>query len=163
MGRLPEFDSAVESFSAYCRRLEQFFVVSGVEEDSVAKRRAIFLSALGASTFGLLEDLIAPSAVDEKPYKDLVKVLCDHFEPQQSEIVARFRFHSNLRDAGENVAAYLARLRKLAKPCRFEAASLDEMLRDRFVCGIQDERLQSRLLSEPQLTLVKAMEMLGRR
>ena len=158
MGRLPEFDSAVESFSAYCRRLEQFFVVSGVEEDSVAKRRAIFLSALGASTFGLLEDLIAPSAVDEKPYKDLVKVLCDHFEPQQSEIVARFRFHSNLRDAGENVAAYLARLRKLAKPCRFEAASLDEMLRDRFVCGIQDERLQSRLLSEPQLTLVKAME-----
>ena len=72
--------------------------------------------------------------------------------------MARFRFHSNLRDAGEAVASYLARLRKLAKPCRFEASTLDEMLRDRLVCGIQHEQLQSRLLSEPRLTLAKAVE-----
>ena len=32
------------------------------------------------------------------------------------------------------------------------------MLRDRLVCGIQHERLQSRLLSEPRLTLATAVE-----
>ena len=87
-----------------------------------------------------------------------MKILQDHFESQQSAIVSRFRFHSCNRDAGESVTSFLARLRKLAKPCKFQSGQLDEMLRDRFVCGIQHERLQSRLLCEPGLTLFTAVE-----
>ena len=33
------------------------------------------------------------------------------------------------------------------------------MLRDRLICGFNDERLQQRLLVEPQLTFKKAMEL----
>ena len=156
--RVPEFDAAVESFGAYSRRLEQHFVASGVGEEEVEKRRAILLSAVGASTFSLLKDLIAPATVGEKTFKDLVKALVDHFEPQQSAIVSRFRFHSCNRDVSESVSSFLARLRKFAKPCKFQPGQLDEMLRDRLVCGIQHERLQSRLLSEPTLTLLTAVE-----
>ena len=83
-----------------------------------------------------------------------MKILQDHFEPQQSAIASRFRFHSCNRDAGESVTSFLARLRKL----KFQPGQLDEMLRDRLVCGIQHERLQSRLLSEPGLTLFTAVE-----
>ncbi|XP_043196383.1 uncharacterized protein LOC122387702 isoform X2 [Amphibalanus amphitrite] len=158
VSRAPEFDAAVESFGAYSRRLEQHFVANSVGEDEVEKRRAILLSAVGASTFSLLEDLIAPAAVGDKTFKELVKILVDHFEPQQSAIVSRFRFHSCTRDAGESVSSFSARLRKLAKPCKFQPGQLDEMLRDRLVCGIQHERLQSRLLSEPRLTLDTALE-----
>ena len=35
---------------------------------------------------------------------------------------------------------------------------LDELLRDRIVCGIADYRIQCRLLSESDLTLQKALE-----
>ena len=158
VSRVPEFDAAIESFGAYSRRLEQYFVANGVGEGDAPKRRAILLSAVGASTFSLLEDLIAPASAADKSFQELVKILTDHFEPQQSPIVSRFRFHSCTRDAGESVSSFLARLRKLAKPCKFESSQLDEMLRDRLVCGIQHERLQSRLLSEPRLTLVTAVE-----
>ena len=36
---------------------------------------------------------------------------------------------------------------------------MDEMLRDRLVCGINDSRLQRRLLTEPGLTFQKALEL----
>lgn len=37
--------------------------------------------------------------------------------------------------------------------------SLDEMLRDRLVCGVNDERIQRRLLAEDKLTFTKALQL----
>ena len=160
VGKAPEFDLNVESFGAYPRRLQQYFIANGITGDAQAdKRRAVFLSVVGARTFGLLEDLVAPTPVSECSYDRLVEVLEAHFEPQTSVIVARFRFHSCCRGDQEGMSAFLARLRKLAKPCQFSPGVLEEMLRDRLVCGIKHERLQSRLLSEPHLTLQLAVEL----
>ena len=58
---------------------------------------------------------------------------------------------------GEMVAEFLAELKKISKFCDF-GDRLDEMLRDRVVCGINQERWQKRLLSEPGLTFKKAYE-----
>ena len=49
-------------------------------------------------------------------------------------------------------------LRQLSQDCQF-GSFLDEMIRDRLVCGINSEMIQSRLLSEPELSLQKATEM----
>ena len=37
---------------------------------------------------------------------------------------------------------------------------LEQMLRDRLVCGIADVRMQRALLAEPQLTFTKALQMI---
>ena len=64
LGGLPgEFGAAGESFGAYSRWLEQYLLANDVSEDQPAKRRAIFLSVIGAKTFALLEDLVAPEKV----------------------------------------------------------------------------------------------------
>ena len=57
----------------------------------------------------------------------------------------------------ESVAAYLAELRHLAARCEF-GASLDEVLWDRFVCGLMDESVQKSLLSVRALMLAAAVE-----
>lgn len=57
----------------------------------------------------------------------------------------------------ENVATYVSELRQLAIKCKF-GDSLDEMLRDRIVCGVNDSRIQRRLLAEPNLTFTKVLE-----
>ena len=155
-GKAPEFDADVESFGAYTRRLKQHFISQDIGDKQVDKKRAILLCAIGAKTFALLEDLLAPSTVEDKSFDELVEVLKAHYEPEKSEIVARFRFHSCFRNEGETVGGFLARLRNLAKDCQFQPGVLGEMLRDRLVCGIGNERLQSRLLSEPHLTLQSA-------
>lgn len=60
----------------------------------------------------------------------------------------------------ESVSAFVVGLQRLSEPCKFEEM-LDDMLWDRLrdwlVCGVRDERLQQRLLAEPDLTFKKAM------
>ena len=58
---------------------------------------------------------------------------------------------------GESMADYEAALRRLATNCKF-GEFLGQALRDRFVCGLRNEAVQRRLLSEKDLTHTKAME-----
>ena len=48
-------------------------------------------------------------------------------------------------------------LHRLSECCQF-AATLDDMLRDRLVCGIRDRRLQKCLLAETYLIFQKALD-----
>lgn len=57
-----------------------------------------------------------------------------------------------------SVAEYVAELRKLAQDCNY-GETLPQMLRDRLVCGINDDRIQRRLLSETNLTFESALSL----
>ena len=80
-----------------------------------------------------------------------------HLSPPPSEIVQQYRFHTCVRQAGEPVVSYVCQLREVARRCNFGEA-LSEMLRDRLVCGVNDERIQKRLLLEAKLTLDGALK-----
>ena len=54
------------------------------------------------------------------------------------------------------MAEYVAALLKLAKHCNF-GNTLDEMLRDRLVCGIAKATVEKCLFTEPKLTFTKAV------
>ena len=120
--------------------------------------RAVFLSVVGASTYRILRNLVAPKKPGEKTYDELIDALSSHFKPTPSEIVERCRFHSRARKPGESVATFVAELRSLSEFCNF-GDTLDTMIRDRLVCGINDDAIQRRLLSEPGLTYTKSVEL----
>ena len=71
----------------------------------------------------------------------------NHQNPKRNPIAERFIFNSRNRQPNENISDYMAELRRLSQHCEF-GGSLDEMLRDRLVCGINHDRTQQRLLSE---------------
>ena len=79
-----------------------------------------------------------------------------HHEPKPSVIVQLYQFNSCQHSTSEAVAEYVAALRKLAEHCNF-GDILDEMLRDRLVCGIANAAVQKRLLTEPELIFTKAV------
>ena len=79
-----------------------------------------------------------------------------HFNPKPSEVMQRFSFHSRMRTANKTVVEYVAALRRIAADCNF-GNQLDENLRDRLVCGVNDCAIQRRLLSESNLDLTKAL------
>ena len=122
------------------------------------KKWAIFLATIGPKAYKLLCSLLSPTDPGEKEFEDLVKVLKEHYNPPPSEIVQWLKFNSRFRRSGESVADYVAELRAIAQTCNF-GTSLEEMLRDRLVCGIGDHETQQRLLSEPKLTWKKALEL----
>ena len=55
------------------------------------------------------------------------------------------------------MATYMAELRTLAKFCNF-GDTLENMLRDRLVCGINDTAIQKCLPSETKLSFQQALD-----
>ena len=121
------------------------------------KKRAVLLSVVGATTYKILRNILAPSKPGDKSYETLVDALAKHYKPAPYEIVERFKFHNRSRKQGESVSTYVAELRAMTEFCNF-GETLEVMIRDRLVCGINDINIQRRLLSEPKLTYAKAVE-----
>jgi len=129
----------------YVEQLGHVFVANGITEE--AKKRAVFLSVIGASTYKLLSSLIAPDEPGDKEYTFLVDKLSKHFTPAPSKIVERFKFHTRFHKPGESATVFVSELRSIAKHCNF-GDTLETMLRDHIVCRINDSIIQHRLLSE---------------
>lgn len=56
------------------------------------------------------------------------------------------------------MATFVSELRCLTEFCNF-GDILEDMIRDRLVCGINEDAIQKRLLAEPKLTYAKAVEL----
>ena len=83
--------------------------------------------------------------------------LTEHYDRAPSEIVQRYKFHTRIRQPGKTITTFVAELRAIAQYCKFED-SLNDLLRDRLVCGVNEDNIQRRLLSEKVLTSDKALE-----
>ena len=121
------------------------------------KQKSIFITSIGAKTYKLLRDLLLPSKPMDAKFNVITETLKKHFEPKPCEIVERFRFNTCDRSLNQSTADYVAELRRLSEFCNY-GDKLEEHIRDRLVCGIRDNRIQRRLLSEGNLTLKKAVE-----
>ena len=156
LGKIEEFDGGREEWPQYVERMGHFFTANAITDAD--KKRAVFLSVVGPATYKLLRSLVSPKKPGEKSYDELVQVLTAHYNPTPSETVQRFKFHSRFRKQGESVATFVAELRSLAEFCNFKN-TLEDMLRDRIVCGINNGAIQKRLLAESTLTYQKALEL----
>ena len=141
-GKIEEFNSEVESFSAYRECVECFFVAN---EIPVKSQVDVLLSIISTKNFLLLRDLLSP----ENPSSKSVKVLL--------VIVEQFKFHQRIQGNTETVATFVAELKRLASTCDFKA-NLDESLKDRFVCGLHSTGVQKKLLGKKDLTFESAVD-----
>ena len=71
-------------------------------------------------------------------YKDIVRL---HYNPKPSKIVTCYKFNSRSQKPGESITCYVAELRRLSEQCGY-GDHLEEMLRDRLVCGTANGRCQ---------------------
>ena len=102
-------------------------------------------------------DLVAPAKLGDKTFDELKNIVHDHNRPKPSEVVQRFRFNTRVRQNHESVSTYVSQLRHLSQDCNF-GETLNLMLRDRLVCGINNDRIQRWLLAKKDLTFDKALE-----
>ncbi|XP_012826093.1 uncharacterized protein K02A2.6-like [Xenopus tropicalis] len=154
IGQIDTFDEAREQWTTYVERFEHFVKANDIDE---GKTVSVFLSVMGASTYGLLRSLIAPVKPGTMSYGDIVNTLQAHFSPRPIVIAERFKFHKRNQAEGESVAQYVAVLKKLAEHCEF-GDNLNDALRDRVVCGLCSESIQRKLLTESALTYQKAVD-----
>ena len=140
-----EFDESHGSWKDYIERFDFFCIAQGIIDDD--RKRAILLAGVGQNAYRRVKTVMAPSSLSETSYQDIVKRVQSHFDPKPSVIVSRFRFHQKCQDSKQSIKEFVADLKVMADRCEF-GTSLDSMLRDRFVCGLADQSLQKRLLTE---------------
>ena len=156
-GLLCEFRAGVESIDEYKERFELYCLANAVPigDEHVARRKAIFLTSVGASTYSLLRTSVRLRQPQDLELDDIIQQLRNHYEPKKIVIAERFRYYKRQQKEGETVAVFLSELRRLARHCEFGDKSV--ALRDQFVCGLRVEALQQKVLAETDLTLEKAV------
>ena len=154
IGNVGEYNEVTETWKSYTERVQQFFLSNQVADD---RKVPALLAIMGGKTYSLLRNLTIPAEPSTKTYAEIVTLLNDHLSPKPLVIAERFRFHKRDQKEGESITVYVAELRKLTEHCKF-GGTLNDALRDRFVCGIKNENIQKKLLSVSDLTLQKAIE-----
>lgn len=154
LGNLGEFDSRTNSIASYLERMQLYFEANAVADD---RKVAVLLTVIGAKTYETLRSLLAPERPRDQTYDQLVSALLKHYDPKPLVIGERFRFYQRSQRAGESIANFIADLRRLSIRCEF-GDFLDQALRDRFVCGVRNDALQRKLLTEADLTIKRAQE-----
>ncbi|KAL3975969.1 inner nuclear membrane protein Man1 [Sarotherodon galilaeus] len=154
VGQMDVFDNGTEDWTTYVERVEQYCLANKVEDE---RKVAVLLSVMGAKTYNLLRSLITPAKPADKSFKEITEVLQKHFQPKPLVIAERFRFHKRNQLKNEATSEYIAELRRLSEHCQF-GEGLSDVPRDRFVCGMNNESTQKRLLTEDNLTLHRALE-----
>ena len=148
------FDVENDDFTEYSERFEMFLLANSITEDNL--KRAVFLSTMGGSAYKLLRSLVGES-IKSSTFAQLVQAMKDHLKPTPNEIAERFHFYKRDRKHGESVSDYITELRRLSEHCSF-GDQLNIYLRDRFVCGLNSESIQQKLLSVKDLDLRRAMD-----
>ena len=156
LGAMKEFDPDRGNWTEYAERLKHYFTANKIEDATV--KRSVLITVMGEAAYASLRRNVAPAKVDDKTFDELVQVMSDHCNPAPSVIMQRYKFNTRGRQPNESVMTYVSELRALAEHCKFPADFLDELLRDRLVCGINDQQIQRRLLARRDLKLQDAID-----
>lgn len=143
-----------EDFDTYIDRVELFFHANDIDD---AKKVSTFLSIVGVKIYGLIQNLSSPKKPKDCTYNEIIASLKTHFKPKVILVYERFKFYNRSQGTDESIADFVAGLKAFAHTCQF-GTSLNEMLRDRLICGIRSENTQRALLTDADLTFAKAVE-----
>ena len=130
----------------------------------IGRKRAIFLTEVGPEVYATLSHLLAPAKPKDTLFTDIVWVSKKHYYPKLLKIAQSFHFSTRNQKARESISDYILALKKLAVHCNY-GEFLSRALRDCFVCGLSNPKIQNKLLNTEDLTfdkaygIAKAMEM----
>ena len=158
------FDPTSGTWANYWNKFMTFIEANSVSE---AKQAKIFLTNQSDSTFKILSNLAeqeAPSRdVNQLSMEDIKKYMSLVFDPKRILIRERYRYWLAMkRKPGETIQELAARTRRDASTCEFKNIRdpLDEALRLRFICSVDNEAVLKALfqLNDEELTFLRAVE-----
>ena len=82
----------------------------------------------------------------EDNIEHVLKTFDEQCESRTQVIYERYRFNNRKQEECVNISSYLTELRTIARNCDHESITPDEILRDRLVLGIKDDKVCKRLL-----------------
>ena len=122
----------------------------GYDQLSEARRLALLLRLLGPEGYPICIELCRADI----GYYETETRLANRSQPRQSAIYSRAQFKRRNQHFGENCMQFVMEVRTLAARCRYTSMGVDGLIRDRFVPGLNNDRISEQLfLQIDNLTL----------
>ena len=144
-----------EEWPKWSRRFERFRIASGLVEKDDPVQISTLIYSMGSEA----DDILASFNLSEEDRKDFKKVhdkFSGYFVVRRNTIFERAKFNMRKQGDTETVDSFVTALYTLAEHCEYGSLH-DEMIRDRIVVGLRDERLAEKMQLDETLTLEKAI------
>lgn len=151
---MPEFDIR-ENWTLWHERLEMHFTEIGCTSE--ASKISTLLKTIGSEAYGIVHRLCSPDLPSTKTYKNLFDILKQQFTPPVIVYQMRKNFYTARMAPNETVAAWLARVKKLAIDCKF-GASLNNVVKDKFILELPPKIFEKLCEEDENLQLNEAFK-----
>lgn len=91
-----------------------------------------------------------------KTLANVIRLFDTHFEPVKNVIYERVKFN-NIKQGGNTIHKFITELQSQADSCEYGTVR-DDLVRDRIVVGVTDNKLREYLIDTEDLTLQKAIQ-----
>ena len=149
--------NVAEKWSEWKEMWEHYSVASKVNKEEGDVQVAAFLTAIGPEARKVFKTWNL-SATERKDIKGVIERFDNYCNPRKNIPFERYLFNSRQQEPGESFDRYVTALRQIADKCAFDAITPDDLLRDRIIFGIADNKVRERLLREPELSLSKTLD-----
>lgn len=150
--------NAAEKWKKFRLAWENYSLATELNKKPEAVQVATLLTVVGEEAREVYSTFTWENDGDSKKIGPVLDKFGEYCEPRKNIPFERYRFNRRIQETGEPYDQYRTALRKLAESCSFETITAEEILRDRLVFGIKDNKVRERLLRESKLTLEKTDE-----
>ena len=140
----------------FWQKFDLFLTASGATAKPEATKCAMFLHAIGDEALKVFNSFNLTES-EQKNLSIIKQKFVEYCTPRKNVVYERYLFGKMCQSVGETVNAFVTSLRLRAKSCEFGEQE-ESLIRDRLVIGCNDQRVQERLLREPDLSLQKACQ-----
>ena len=146
-----------ENWQKWCQELELYLTATEKDAKSDKIKTSILLTCIGKqgreiyNTFQFKEG-------EKMKFNVVVQKFQDYCSPRKNITFMRHKFFTCKQRGGQSFDEFVTELKKRSADCEFDTLR-DSLIRDIIICGINDNRLRERLLSEPELTLQIAVQL----
>ena len=123
---------AGNDFESYEERLKAYFDANDIGqvnnendehevEKADKKKMAHAIAVMGKTTYEALKNLCLPDKPTDKKFTDICDILKNYYKPSVLVVAEAYKFHQAKQEAGENVAVFANRLRRLSSNCKFDS------------------------------------------
>lgn len=151
-----KFSFRAEEWPEWITEFKRFRTAGKLHREEGEVQRDTLLYCMGTESEKVLRALTFGDNESDTDFDCLVKKFEDYFIPQRNIIFERAKFQDRRQIEGETVEEFYRSLKDLGKYCKYNDE--DEIIRDRFVVGLTDQKLKEKLQLVHDLTLTKALE-----
>lgn len=146
-----------EAWRKWKKLFEVFLKASGVSKEPKEVQASLLVNLIGSAGYEVFTTFNFDAGESEDDVNCVLKKFDTYFGAKPNITVRRYKFFTRSQEEGENIDQYVTVLRVLSQQCEFGELN-ESLLRDKIVCGVNNNTVRDRLLRSDDLTLSKAMQ-----